>query len=100
MRASAAQTRQQRERSSLPGIACVSERLASVGVGCTLSHLDVLCTLDRAMPRHRSLTDTDVAVAALAVIDRGGLDAFTMRAVAAELGMATMSIYRYVSNRE
>jgi AcrR family transcriptional regulator len=52
------------------------------------------------MPRSRSLTDTDVAVAALAVIDRGGLAAFTMRAVAAELNMATMSIYRYVSNRE
>ena len=52
------------------------------------------------MARPRSLTDTDVAQAALAVIDRGGLAAFTMRAVAAELNMATMSIYRYVSNRE
>jgi AcrR family transcriptional regulator len=52
------------------------------------------------MPRRRSLTDTDVAAAALAVIDRGGVAAFTMRAVAAELNMATMSIYRYVSNRE
>lgn len=54
----------------------------------------------REMPRSRSLTDTDIAVAALAVIDRGGPSAFTMRAVAAELNMATMSIYRYVSNRE
>src|ERR1035437_9415708 len=52
------------------------------------------------MPRPRSLTDTDVAAAALAVIDRGGPAAFTMRAVAAELNMATMSIYRHVSNRE
>jgi AcrR family transcriptional regulator len=52
------------------------------------------------MPRSRSLTDTDIAAAALAVIDRGGPAAFTMRAVAAELNMATMSIYRYVSNRE
>lgn len=55
---------------------------------------------DKAMPRPRSLTDTDVAAAALAVIDRDGPAAFTMRAVAAELNMATMSIYRYVSNRE
>jgi len=54
----------------------------------------------QAMPRPRSLTDSDVAAAALAVIDRGGPAAFTMRAVAAELNMATMSIYRYVSNRE
>ncbi len=52
------------------------------------------------MPRPRSLTDADVAAAALAVIDRGGIAAFTMRAVAAELNLATMSIYRYVSSRE
>src|ERR1700690_3867183 len=52
------------------------------------------------MPRPRSLTDTDVAAAALKVIDRGGIAAFTMRAVAEELNMATMSIYRYVSSRE
>jgi AcrR family transcriptional regulator len=52
------------------------------------------------MPRPRSLTDTDVAAAALAVLDRDGLSGFTMRAVAAQLNLATMSIYRYVSNRE
>src|ERR1700690_3860275 len=52
------------------------------------------------MPRPRSLTDTDVATAALAVIDRDGLAAFTMRAVAAELNVATMSLYRYVRDRE
>jgi AcrR family transcriptional regulator len=54
----------------------------------------------KAMPRPRSLTDKDVASAALAVIDRDGLTGFTMRAVAAELNMATMSIYRYVEDRE
>ena len=61
--------------------------------------MGVSCTLKR-MPRPRSLTDADVAAAALAVIDRGGIAAFTMRAVAAELNLATMSIYRYVSSRE
>jgi AcrR family transcriptional regulator len=46
------------------------------------------------------LTRPAIAAAALAVIDRAGLHALTMRAVAGELGMATMSLYRYVADRE
>ncbi len=34
------------------------------------------------------------------VLDRDGLDALTMRAVATELGMATMSLYRYVTDKD
>src|SRR5687768_14118372 len=52
------------------------------------------------MPRPRSLTPTDIAVAALAVVDRDRLAGLTMRAVAAELGMGTMSLYRYVADRD
>ncbi|WP_019930797.1 TetR/AcrR family transcriptional regulator C-terminal domain-containing protein [Nocardia sp. BMG111209] len=52
------------------------------------------------MPRPRSLTTADLAAAALAVIDRDGLPALTMRAVAGELRMATMALYRYVPDRE
>lgn len=51
------------------------------------------------MPRPRSLTTDDLAAAALAVIDRDGLDGLTMRAVAQELHMATMALYRYVPDR-
>jgi AcrR family transcriptional regulator len=51
------------------------------------------------MPRPRSLTSDALATAALAVIDRDDLDGLTMRAVATELGMATMSLYRYVADR-
>lgn len=51
------------------------------------------------MPRPRSLTPGAIAGATLAVIDRDGLGGLTMRAVAKELGMATMSLYRYVSDR-
>jgi AcrR family transcriptional regulator len=51
------------------------------------------------VPRPRSLTSARLASAALAVIDRDGLDALTMRTVARELGMATMSLYRYVADR-
>jgi AcrR family transcriptional regulator len=51
------------------------------------------------MPRPRSFSLTDVATAALTVIDRDGLAAFAMRAVAVELGMGTMSLYRYVTDR-
>lgn len=52
-----------------------------------------------AMPRPRSLTPAQIATAALAVVDRDGLDAMSMRAVAKELGMSTMALYRYVSDR-
>ncbi|MFD4197708.1 MULTISPECIES: TetR/AcrR family transcriptional regulator [Amycolatopsis] len=52
------------------------------------------------MPRPRSLTTTQIATAALAVLDREGLDALSMRTVAKELGMGTMSLYRYVSDRD
>lgn len=51
------------------------------------------------MPRPRSLTTTGIATAALVVVDRDGLDALSMRTVAAELGMGTMSLYRYVADR-
>jgi AcrR family transcriptional regulator len=53
----------------------------------------------KSMPRPRSLSETDIAAAALAVIDRDGLGALSMRAVGEQLGMATMSLYRYVSDR-
>ncbi|GAA3459943.1 TetR/AcrR family transcriptional regulator C-terminal domain-containing protein [Saccharothrix longispora] len=53
----------------------------------------------RAMPRPRSLPPTAPATAALAVVDRDGLAALSMRAVAAELGVGTMSLYRYVADR-
>ncbi|MEV4345567.1 TetR/AcrR family transcriptional regulator C-terminal domain-containing protein [Actinoplanes sp. NPDC049596] len=51
------------------------------------------------MPRARSLHPDRLAAAALAVIDRDGLPGLTMRAVATELGMSTMALYRYVADR-
>ena len=52
------------------------------------------------MPRPRSLTDDQLVAAALAVVDRDGLGALTMRTVARELGAATMGLYRYVADRQ
>jgi len=52
------------------------------------------------MPRPRSLTPTQLATAALAVIDRDGLAGLSMRAVAKEIGVSTMALYRYVEDRE
>ena len=51
------------------------------------------------MPRRRSLTLRDIASAALAVIDRDGLDGLSMRSVARELRTGAMSLYRYVDDR-
>jgi AcrR family transcriptional regulator len=45
------------------------------------------------------VTPEQIARAALAVIDRDGLEGLSMRAVGQELGMGTMSLYRYVPDR-
>lgn len=52
------------------------------------------------MPRPRSLTPSTIAGAALAFIEREGIAALSMRAVANELHMSVMSLYRYVEGRE
>ncbi|MCC5579487.1 TetR/AcrR family transcriptional regulator C-terminal domain-containing protein [Microtetraspora sp. AC03309] len=52
------------------------------------------------MPRPRSLTPAQLASAALAVIDREGLAGLSMRAVAQQVGMSTMALYRYIDDRE
>jgi len=52
------------------------------------------------VPRPRSLSSDRLAAAAVAVIDRDGLTALTMRTVARELGMSTMALYRYVADRD
>lgn len=46
------------------------------------------------------MTTTQIAAAALAVVDREGLDALSMRTVAGRLGVAPMSLYRYVTDRD
>ncbi|WP_328299459.1 TetR/AcrR family transcriptional regulator C-terminal domain-containing protein [Streptomyces sp. NBC_00435] len=51
------------------------------------------------MPRPRSHTPDRLAAAALAVIDRDGLPGLSMRAVATELGISPMALYRYVRDR-
>ncbi|MCX5047071.1 TetR/AcrR family transcriptional regulator [Streptomyces sp. NBC_00201] len=45
-------------------------------------------------------TRADIAAAAVRIADSGGLDAVSMRHVAAELGCGTMSLYNYVPRKE
>lgn len=52
------------------------------------------------MPRQRSLTRPQIAAAALEVVDTDGLESMSMRTVARLLGMGTMSLYRYVADRD
>jgi AcrR family transcriptional regulator len=50
----------------------------------------------RRAPRSRE----DIAAAAIAVADAEGIDAVSMRRVAAELGLGTMSLYHYVRSKD
>src|ERR1700758_2816446 len=43
---------------------------------------------------------TAIAAAAVALADAEGLDAVTMRRIAAELGLGTMSLYNYVPTKD
>ena len=57
----------------------------------------------RAAPRtpgSADLTSERIVRAAVAVADGEGLGAVSMRRVATELGVATMSLYRHIANRE
>jgi AcrR family transcriptional regulator len=47
-----------------------------------------------------SLTRDQIAAAAIAIADAEGLEAVSMRRVAAAVGAGTMSLYRYVSRKE
>lgn len=42
----------------------------------------------------------EIGAAAVALADRHGLEAVSMKAVAAELGLTTMSLYRYVDSKD
>jgi AcrR family transcriptional regulator len=48
-------------------------------------------------PRHSRAA---IAAAAVSVADAAGIDAVTMRRIAADLGMGTMSLYNYVPSKE
>ncbi len=47
-----------------------------------------------------AITIRDIGAAGVRVGDRGGADAISMKAVATELGMTTMSLYRYVDSKD
>ncbi|MGC0312201.1 TetR/AcrR family transcriptional regulator C-terminal domain-containing protein [Kitasatospora acidiphila] len=53
----------------------------------------------RAAPEG-ALTPERIVVAAIAIADQEGLTAVSMRRVAAELGVATMSLYRHVADKD
>lgn len=48
----------------------------------------------------RPLTRERILDAALAVVDRDGLEGLTMRRLGAELGVEAMALYRYVPNKD
>ncbi len=62
--------------------------------------LDSRRDLSRGRPRDNGLTRDRVLVEALALIDRDGLEALTMRRLAADLGVSPMALYNHVRNKQ
>jgi AcrR family transcriptional regulator len=56
--------------------------------------------VDQRTSRRPRLSRERVLSAALAVADAGGLDALTIRTLAAELGVKPMSVYYHVANKD
>jgi AcrR family transcriptional regulator len=52
------------------------------------------------VPRERALSREAIAEAALAIVDREGLDALTMRTVAHSLGTGAASLYAHVTSKD
>lgn len=52
------------------------------------------------MPKQRTLTEAQIAEAALTVLADDGLPDMSMRTVAQHLGVGAMSLYRYVDSRD
>jgi DNA-binding transcriptional regulator YhcF (GntR family) len=69
------------------------------GVGTVVAGTRAAETVARQRKPPRSGTD-DVVRVATALADSDGLPGLSMRRIATELGIATMSVYRYVPNRD
>jgi AcrR family transcriptional regulator len=54
----------------------------------------------RKMPREQELSQDRIVRAAVAIADAEGLSGVSMRRLATDLGVATMSLYRHVSSKE
>ncbi|MFI5566859.1 TetR/AcrR family transcriptional regulator [Streptomyces sp. NPDC051740] len=64
-------------------------------------HVSLWERLERPAPAPRTtLTARRIADAAVGIADAEGIDAVTMRRLAAELGVAPMAAYRYVSGKD
>jgi AcrR family transcriptional regulator len=76
----------------------VNERSGSGDIERTLQ---LLWSPDSASARgpKRSLSVLTIVDRAIALADAGGLDAVSMRSVAAELGVGTMTLYRYIPTK-
>lgn len=51
-------------------------------------------------PRKPGLTRTWITEVALALIDEGGVESLSMRALAKEMGVEAMSLYNYIRNKD
>jgi AcrR family transcriptional regulator len=68
----------------------------------TADRVESLAVWSRTDPaaRRPRFTRDDIAAAAMSIADQEGLDAVSMRRIAAELGAGTMTLYHYVKTKD
>jgi AcrR family transcriptional regulator len=86
---------------AVPGVGTVVDTGVGPGPGETAPARDVPgASPSRKNGADRTLTPARIVATALAVADAEGLASVSMRRVAGELGVATMSLYRHVTDKD
>ncbi|MET8335797.1 TetR/AcrR family transcriptional regulator C-terminal domain-containing protein [Streptosporangium canum] len=62
--------------------------------------MSLVWSRDPYSPKRQAISVRSLVAAAVVIADAEGLEALSMRRVAAELGSGTTSVYRYVKNRD
>jgi AcrR family transcriptional regulator len=62
--------------------------------------MSLVWSRDPYSPKRQAISAQSLVAAAVVIADTEGLEALSMRRVAAELGSGTTSVYRYVKNRD
>ena len=84
----------------MPAMSTAERVLSSVTPGSSAWWRELHERLDRRRPRADGLTIERIVTEAVALVDDAGLDALTVRGLAARFGTGSATLYRHVASRD